>query len=65
MNQTISGSRSILRNADVGHMLELREKLAVSDLEIANLKRAIQDVREAKGRFNTQTACEKMFKMID
>tara|TARA_R110002074_G_scaffold73536_1_gene168851 strand:+ start:72 stop:356 length:285 start_codon:yes stop_codon:yes gene_type:complete len=33
MNQTISGSNNLLRNADVGHMLELREKLAVADKE--------------------------------
>lgn len=30
MNRTISGSANLLRNADVGHMLELREKLAES-----------------------------------
>ena len=45
------------------HILERQRNEA--RLEIANLKRAIQDVRDAKGRFNTQTACEKMFKMID
>tara|TARA_R110000824_G_scaffold305230_1_gene493086 strand:+ start:496 stop:771 length:276 start_codon:yes stop_codon:yes gene_type:complete len=33
MNQTISGSDNLLRNVDVGHMLELREKLAVSTAE--------------------------------
>ena len=62
---TISGSNSILRNADVGHMLELREKLAVADLEIANLKSAIRAVLNAKGRFHTQIACEKMYALID
>ena len=30
---TISGNNSLLRNADVGHMLELREKLAETQKE--------------------------------
>lgn len=38
---TISGNDSLLRNADVGHILELREKLAESDKEVARWKRAV------------------------
>ena len=39
--RSISGSSSILRNADVGHMLELREKLAAAESEVQQWKKNI------------------------
>jgi len=47
MNQTISGSNNLLRNADVGHMLELREKLAVADKERDEARKEAEKWRDA------------------
>ena len=60
MKQTISGSDDLRRNVDVGHMLELREKLAVSTAERDEARATAKFWQEQYGHTNPEYVWQEL-----
>ncbi len=56
MKTDLTGTGDMLRNADVGHMMELREKLAESERELTAI---MENATRLAARFRKMESCRR------